>query len=123
MTPRLADRRFYRRLTIAEHRIVSARVRPGHPATVVDVSEGGALIETAKSLLPGTLVDLQFGTLQQQSAVRGRVLRCQVATLRADAVSYRAAIGFEYPIPTRERGRSCSSGVNASQDLVSRVAP
>ena len=117
MIRRHADRRLYRRLATAEHRIIFARVRPGHPATVIDVSEGGALIETSKGLHPGTAVDLQFGTVQQQSAVRGRVLRCQVTTLRSDAVSYRAAIGFEYPIPTRERSRACSSGVNASQDV------
>jgi PilZ domain-containing protein len=118
MIRRLADRRLYRRRTTAEHRIVSARVRPGHAVTVIDVSEGGALIETSKGLLPGSVVDLQFGTVQKQSAVRGRVLRCQVAALRADAVSYRAAIGFEYSIPAREHSRTHSNGVNASQDAV-----
>ena len=118
MTQRLAERRLYRRRGVSEHRIISARVRPGHWATVVDVSDGGALVETAKGLLPGATVDLQFGTSQRQSFVRGHVVRCSVVEIRSSAVLYRAAIAFEYPLPTRERVGAGREGVNASRDAV-----
>ena len=118
MTRYLADRRLHRRQSAGEHRITSARVRPGHQASIIDISEGGALIETFKGLPPGTMVDLQLGTSQQTHSVRGRVLRCSVAELQPHAVSYRAAIGFEYRVPTRERPPSPGSGVTTSQDAV-----
>ena len=38
-----------------------ARLRPGRAARVVDVSAGGALIETDWRLLPGLRVELQVG--------------------------------------------------------------
>jgi hypothetical protein len=108
MSVRRFERRLYRRRTVGEHGIVSARVRPGHWAAILDVSDGGALIETAKGLLPGATVDLQFGTVQRQTFVRGRVLRCTVTTVRASAVLYTAAIAFEYPLPVRE---SAAAGI------------
>jgi prepilin-type N-terminal cleavage/methylation domain len=47
------DRRGARRLdAFEEHRIVSACVRPGHRARLIDVSSRGALIETNHRLLP-----------------------------------------------------------------------
>jgi hypothetical protein len=97
------ERRLYQRRSAAEHRIISARVRPGHWAAIIDVSEGGALVETARGLRPGAPVDLQFGTSQRQTYVRGWVVRCAVSDVRSSAVVYRAAIAFEYPIPTGER--------------------
>jgi len=112
------DRRLHTRQTADEHRITSARIRPGHPAIVIDVSEGGALIETSKRLFPGSIVDVQFNTIQQQSAVRARVLRCSVTELQPHAVSYRAAISFEYRVPTSECAPASSGGVTPSQNAV-----
>jgi hypothetical protein len=85
---------------------------------VIDFSEGGALIETTKGLPPGTMVDLQYNTCQQLKTVRGRVLRCSVVELRYNAVRYRAAIGFEYPLLTRECAAIEADGVNASHTPV-----
>jgi hypothetical protein len=113
-----SERRIYFRRTASEHHIVSARVRPGHWAAIVNVSDGGALVETARGLRPGTTVDLQFGTPERQTFVRGRVVRCTVTELRSSSVLYHAAIAFEYPIPTRERVAAASSGVDASLDTV-----
>jgi hypothetical protein len=41
---------------LEKHGIVSACVRPGYRARLIDVSAGGALIETSHRLLPGTSV-------------------------------------------------------------------
>lgn len=101
------DRRGSRRLdALEEHRILSASVRPGQRARVVDVSAGGALIETSERLLPGTAVELQLETRTDRAIVRGQVLRCAVVRLRPTWVCYRGAIVFERHLPwfVEERG-------------------
>ena len=131
MTSGSFDRRNFRRSGIGEHGIISARVRPGHFVTVIDVSEGGACIEIPQRLLPGAAVDLQFETAHRRTSLRGRVLRCAVAGLRPMAVSYRAAIAFDrqwpcfaesecsgYPVPTGEGRLAPAERVSSTQDLV-----
>jgi PilZ domain-containing protein len=97
MTAGYSDRRAARRQhSIAEHGIVSARVRPGIEASVVNVSAGGALIETSQRLLPGTSIEICFDQEKRLPAVRGRVLRCAVTHLRPDQICYRGAILFDH---------------------------
>jgi hypothetical protein len=84
-----------RRRSVAEHGIVSVRVRPGIDAAIVDVSAAGALIETRHRLLPGTSIDIHFATETRVPVVRGRVIRCVVARVRPDRLFYRGAILFE----------------------------
>jgi hypothetical protein len=94
------ERRRGRRLHARdEHGIISARVRPGHDVRVIDVSAGGALVETTHRLLPGAAIDLHLATSESNVAVRGRVLRCAVARLHPTMVAYRGAIGFERHLP------------------------
>ena len=88
-------RRDVRRSTVQDHGIVSARVRPGHPASVLDVSAGGALVETAHRLLPGAAVELQLETSSRRASMKGRVLRSSVSGLQASSIQYRGAIGFD----------------------------
>jgi hypothetical protein len=100
MTSHLQERRLARRRrSIAEHGIVSVRVRPGIDASVVDVSPAGALIETNHRLLPGSSVEICFDSGKRQPAVRGKVVRCAVAQLGADQVCYRGAILFDQRLP------------------------
>ena len=101
------DRRGARRLeAVTEHRIVSAAVRPDHRARLIDVSAGGALIETNHRLLPGTVVELQVETGTERASVRGQVLRCAVVRVRPTWVCYRGAIAFDRHLPwfVDERG-------------------
>jgi hypothetical protein len=91
------DRRRSRRLISPnEHGVVSARVRPGYDVTVIDLSADGALIESRRRLLPGACVDLHLQSIGRAAEiVRGEILRCAVAGLRENAISYRGAISFE----------------------------
>ena len=59
-------------------------MRPGHWATVVDVSEGGALVEISKGLLPGATVDLQFGTAERQTSFADAWFAARSSSLRLD---------------------------------------
>jgi hypothetical protein len=100
MSDGLSDRRGMRRLdALKKHGIVSACVRPGHRARLIDVSAGGALIETGHRLLPGTSVELQVQTGTDRASIRGQVLRCAVVRVRPTWVCYRGAIAFDRHLP------------------------
>lgn len=102
-----SDRRGLRRLdALEEHGIVTARVRPGFRARLIDVSAGGALIETSHRLLPGAPVELWVETGTDRARIRGQVLRCTVVRVRPTWVCYRGAIAFDRHLPwfVDERG-------------------
>src|SRR4051794_31487554 len=91
------DRRLTRRLMSRnEHGVVAARVRPGYDVTVINLSAGGALIESHRRLLPGAGVDLHLQSIGRAAEiVRGEILRCTVVRLRESVITYRGAIAFE----------------------------
>ena len=123
MTPFSHERRAFRRAGASEHGIVSARVRLGYRVAVVDASAGGALIEISKRLLPGSTVDLQVETARGRATVPGRVVRCAIARLRSNSVSYRAAIAFDRhcsALVDHDRNVCASDGHPATDE---RVAP
>jgi hypothetical protein len=100
MTRGMSDRRLTRRHADGDgHGIVATRVRPGHRAKLIDVSAGGALIETTHRLLPGTSIELHVETRSHRTNVRGRVLRCAIVFVRPSWVCYRGAIGFDRHLP------------------------
>ena len=82
-----------RRRTVDEHGVLTTRIAPGHHARLVDVSAGGALVDTPLRLLPGSTVNVCFATRQRRIAVRGEVVRCGVA--RLTPMVYRGAVRFE----------------------------
>jgi PilZ domain len=95
----LTERRLSARSSaVNELGILQARVRPGHEASVVDISAHGALIETALRLLPGRQVELQIERGDELVAIRGRVVRCRVVRVLPARVSYHGAIGFDTPL-------------------------
>jgi PilZ domain len=75
--------------------LARGRIRPGRAAQILDLSSGGALIETDWQLMPGTRVDLQLGSPIGQYRVAARILRSQVALLHRERVRYRGALRFE----------------------------
>jgi PilZ domain len=90
------DRRAWPRLSTAEHtEMARGRLCPGRSARIVDVSPGGALIETEWRLLPGMRVELQLGEPMAIHRVKGRILRCHVTLLERDRVRYRGALAFD----------------------------
>jgi hypothetical protein len=94
------DRRGARRLgAFEEHRIVSACIGAGHRARLIDVSAGGALIETSHRLLPGASIELQVETESSRARIHGRVLRSAVVRVRPTWVCYRGAIAFDRNLP------------------------
>ena len=74
------------------------RIRPGHEASVIDISADGARIETPLRLLPGRQIELHVERGDQLTGVRGRVLRCHVTRVMPSRMSYCGAVGFDQPI-------------------------
>jgi PilZ domain len=87
-----------RKTTFEEHGIMGVRVRPGRDGAVVDVSAGGMLIDTIHRLLPGTTVEVLLAGADRRTTIRGRIVRCAVASLHGSVVRYRGAVRFDRSI-------------------------
>ena len=72
--------------------------------TVVDVSNGGVLVEGHARLLPGTHVDVHIITRDGRLLIRSRVTRCYVWALNAASVGYRGALAFDRTVDTAGSG-------------------
>jgi hypothetical protein len=74
---------------------LSARVRPGHRVHVLNVSVGGALLEAARPLRPGSGVEVQFERPDGRLRVCGTVVRCGISALDPErGPTYAAAVSF-----------------------------
>jgi len=92
------ERRASERLT-ALAGLERARLRPGRTARIVDLSAGGALIETDWRILPGMRIEMQLGEPAPLFRVAGRALRCHVTLLDRERIRYRCALMFEDHLP------------------------
>ena len=109
-----------RRRTIHDHGIVSARVRPGREASLLDVSAGGALVETTYRLLPGSPIELHVATTERRASVRGGVLRSAVVAVGAAGLCYRSAIGFNHLLSWFVDGEAGGYGVPIAETHATR---
>jgi hypothetical protein len=91
MNERRRDSRF------GQHVIAAMRavLRPGRSVSLVNLSAGGALVESQRPLRPGSSVHLQVIASDRSIGVAARVLRCAVAAIDAEGVQYRGALMFQ----------------------------
>jgi PilZ domain-containing protein len=83
-----------RRYTRVKGSGMRARARPGHVLMVIDISSCGALVEAPRALRPGAHLEMQLETTTPGATLRARVVRCEVAALDADGITYRAGLAF-----------------------------
>ncbi len=77
----------------------AARLRPGLGVVLVDLSPGGALVETATRLRPGTKTALQLTVSDGDLRVSGEVVRAWVSAIgRERGILYRGALRFDRPM-------------------------
>lgn len=75
-----------------------AVLRPGLTVAIVELSTGGALVESAAPVRPGATTELGLeGVDGRRRAVSARVIRCWVAAL--EPLRYRSAVRFEHVLP------------------------
>lgn len=90
------------------------RLRGGREMAVLDVSDGGALVEGTTRLHPGTHVDVHVVTAEGRTLVRGRVLRAWIGYLDAALVRYRIALAFESHVDTAPVSREAAAADSMS---------
>jgi hypothetical protein len=93
-----------RRVPDAGDPLARLRLRTGREVWVVDLSDGGSLVEGSARLIPGTHVDIHVTTRAGRVLVRSRVVRAAVSRLGSDGVMYRSALAFAHAIDTTAAG-------------------
>lgn len=90
------DRRRAPRRPAAHFGIATGAVmRPGLAVSVVELSTGGALVESSAQVRPDARTELGLDGLDgRRHALRARVLRCWISTLAP--LTYRSAVRFEH---------------------------
>src|SRR5678815_2311291 len=98
-----AERRAHRRLTVAELSwLRHARIKYGPEVSLIDLSVGGAQIETTSyPPQPGSTVVIELAAGERTWPVPARVLRCHIASLAPHA-TYRGAVAFKRPFDFEE---------------------
>jgi len=95
------DRRQHpRRSPEADETLSQMRLRTGSSLAVIDVSDGGALVEGEARVRPGTHVEVHVVTRDGRTLVRGRITRAYVFALTAASVRYRAGLAFDREVNT-----------------------
>lgn len=93
------ERRGASRQTYARgHLPPAARIRPGTPVIVCNLSRTGALVEGHLRCKPGARCEFVLTADAGELVIRARVVRCFVARLTAATVRYRTALSFEQPL-------------------------
>lgn len=69
-------------------------VKVFQPMTILDVSHGGARIETPFSLQVDSLHDFRISLGERSIVVKGRIAHCQIGDLKEGIVLYRAGVEF-----------------------------
>jgi hypothetical protein len=79
-----------------------ARLKFGATVGVVNLSSGGALIESSTPLKPGAVHALEISGGSKPVVARFGVLRSRIASLSPDKVVYRTACAFQQPLDLPE---------------------
>jgi hypothetical protein len=115
------EQRAWRRRTGSSLPCLSAiRLPAGESVSVLDISCGGAYVETTARLLPGMPVHIPVAGAEARSLIAARVLRSQVVAITSGRLIYRVALRFEEPLNLPLD--PASNGVAATQSLAHLAA-
>lgn len=73
---------------------VSGEVMVFQPMTILDISTGGAQIQTSFALQLGSLHDFRLSLRDRSIIVKGRVAHCHIGELTDTAALYRSGVEF-----------------------------
>ena len=97
----------------------------GPEVKLINISRGGALIESREPLAKGSEICLQLVTAGKVYLIRGRILRYYISFIAGNALRYRSAIAFDKDLaimPTMETSRGVPSEMAESADDSARAA-
>jgi|WetSurMetagenome_2_1015567.scaffolds.fasta_scaffold304408_1 hypothetical protein len=71
----------------------------GTPATLVNLSSSGILLECGERSVPGGVLTIEFVGTFSPSSVQGRVIRCEVVGIApSGSMRYRIGLAFKKPL-------------------------
>ena len=70
----------------------------GSEVNLINISRGGALLESAERLAPSTRISLRLITTEGIKQLYGQILRCSISHLNG-GLRYRSAVSFEQEFP------------------------
>jgi hypothetical protein len=73
---------------------ITGEVTVYEPMTILDLSEGGALVETTFALHVDSLHEFRLSLGTRTVIVKGRIVHCQIGELQEGSVFYRSGIEF-----------------------------
>jgi hypothetical protein len=73
---------------------IHGEVKVFQPMTILDVSHGGAQIETPFALQLDSLHDFKISLGNRSIVVKGRIAHCHIGELREGVVLYRTGVEF-----------------------------
>jgi hypothetical protein len=94
----------------------------GYDVKLVDLSEGGALLEVDAPLRPGVALTLELSGPGIETAIPIEVLRCYIANLRGELATYRGACAFPHLIDIPNRPIRRAQAASAIADFVGTEA-
>lgn len=89
----------------------------GPEVRLINISRGGALIESNTRLSPGSALCLRLVTADSIYLLKGRVLRSRVAFLTGNALQYESALVFDEEfsmLPAKEQQAAAEAGEGAA---------
>jgi hypothetical protein len=118
------DRRAHRRVPGKMLEWMSvARVKYGPDVTIVDVSPGGALLQSDRPLAPGSRQALEIVGPDKSIVVPFGVLRSRLTALDSRGTTYRAACSFGRPLDLPEFTQPASDVVAAGPESTPEPEP
>ena len=94
-----ADRRAHARLAASQLEwLRQVRLKSGPAVTLVDLSRGGALIDSRVQMRPGSTITLELSAHDASLALSSQVLRCQLTQIGSGSAIYRGACRFSDPL-------------------------
>jgi hypothetical protein len=73
---------------------IHGEVKVFQPMTILDVSHGGAQVETPFALQLDSLHEFKISLGERSIVVKGRIARCHIGELREGIVLYRTGVEF-----------------------------
>jgi hypothetical protein len=93
-------------------------VKVYQPMTILDISKGGAQIETPFSLQLDSLHDFRISLGERSIVVKGRIAHCHIGELKEGIVIYRAGVEF---VEISDHAQSAIEGFVGALKLAQRA--
>ena len=100
--PEHDERRTHRRVSAEHLPSLATHLSGGARVNLIDLSQGGARIETTRHMRPGQVVSVRFSVNDRVVTISGKVVRSSVVRLDAEEVRYETGLSLSEPFDCDE---------------------